>query len=56
MRNNPDASKQATAEDLHNLLVLTRLVGLSKGVNKLDAECWSIAKSMEEQRKNRLIK
>lgn len=43
-------------EDLHSLLVLSRLIGISKGRNSLDMEAWSTAKSLEIERVNRIGK
>lgn len=44
----------ASAEDLHSLLVLARLLGLSRGKTSMDRECWEYAKQLEQERKNRL--
>lgn len=44
----------ASAEDLHSLLVLARLIGLSRGKKMLDRECWEYAKQLELERKNRM--
>lgn len=44
----------ATAEDLHSLLVLARLLGLSRGKSSMDRECWEYAKQLELERKNRV--
>lgn len=49
-------SSNITAEDLHGLLVLTRLVCISEGKSSLDAACWKKACEMERERKSRLIK
>uniref|UniRef100_A0A8D8C789 Mini-chromosome maintenance complex-binding protein n=2 Tax=Culex pipiens TaxID=7175 RepID=A0A8D8C789_CULPI len=50
MRKEVDAS----AEDLHSLLVLARLAGLSRGKISLDSECWEHAKELEQERKRRV--
>ena len=42
------------AEDLHGLLVLSRLLGLTKGKTMLDRESWELAKDLEHERKIRL--
>lgn len=52
MRQNGNVS----ADDLHNLLVLARLVSLSKGKSHMDEECWKKACEMEKQRKARIVK
>ncbi|KAG5682248.1 hypothetical protein PVAND_011612 [Polypedilum vanderplanki] len=43
-------------EDLHKLLVISRLIGISKGLKFLDKSSWEIAKHMESERKDRLEK
>ncbi|XP_055530968.1 mini-chromosome maintenance complex-binding protein [Wyeomyia smithii] len=43
----------ASADDLHSLLVLARLIGLSRGKKMLDRECWEYAKQLERERKRR---
>ncbi|XP_060535093.1 mini-chromosome maintenance complex-binding protein [Cylas formicarius] len=45
-----------TADDLHHLLVLARLICLSEGKNTLDNECWKKACQLEKLRKSRLKK
>lgn len=50
MRKEVDAS----AEDLHSLLVLARLLGLSRGKVSLDSESWEHAKELEQERKRRV--
>lgn len=47
-------ANDASAEDLHSLLVLARLLGLSRGKNSMDRECWEYAKQLEQERKNRM--
>lgn len=54
MRSKCDPSEPVTADDLHRLLVVARLVGLTRGRATLDRQCWDIAKGMEEQRRRRL--
>lgn len=41
-------------EDLHALLVLSRLIGVACGKKKLDANSWEIAKNLEFERNARL--
>ncbi|KAI5644168.1 mini-chromosome maintenance replisome factor domain-containing protein [Phthorimaea operculella] len=53
MRNNPEG-EQVTADDLHRLLVLARLVSLARGRNELHKDCWDIAKNMEAERLQRI--
>ncbi|RZC40480.1 mini-chromosome maintenance complex-binding protein [Asbolus verrucosus] len=45
-----------SGDDLHNLLVLARLVCISQGKNTLNPECWKQACSLEEARKERIKK
>lgn len=45
---------KATAEDLHTLLVLSRLLGLCSGGRLLCAEMWTKAKELEAERRRRL--
>ncbi|KAF2902596.1 hypothetical protein ILUMI_03592 [Ignelater luminosus] len=47
--------KTVTANDLHQLLVVARLVCLSEGKTNLDVGCWKRACSLEEERRKRLI-
>ncbi|XP_045450712.1 mini-chromosome maintenance complex-binding protein [Melitaea cinxia] len=54
MRNNSDEENPVTADDLHRLLVLARLVSLSRGNDTLNKECWEITKAMEKERLQRL--
>lgn len=42
-------------EDLHSLLVLSRLIGKSRGLTNLNADCWELAKQMEIERSARLL-
>jgi 6-phosphogluconate dehydrogenase len=41
-------------EDLHSLLVLSRLIGIARGLKKLDENSWEMAKQMEFERNARL--
>lgn len=43
-----------TADDLHSLLVLARLVTISQGKTIMDADSWKKACSLEKQRKSRI--
>lgn len=43
-------------EDLHMLLVLSRLNGIARGQKKLDTDAWELAKKMEIERNSRLEK
>ncbi|XP_023938645.1 mini-chromosome maintenance complex-binding protein [Bicyclus anynana] len=54
MRSNSDSDSPVTADDLHRLLVLARLVSLSRGHDTLSRECWDLTKKMEEERLQRL--
>lgn len=54
MRSRSDTDNPVTADDLHRLLVLARLVSLSRGLDTLNKECWDIAKSMETERLRRV--
>lgn len=47
-------SGKVGANDLHQLLVLARLICLSEGKNVLDNECWRRACDLETQRKLRI--
>lgn len=44
----------ASADGLHSMLVLSRLIGILQGKNTLDEESWNRAKAMEEERRARL--
>lgn len=50
------AERKVGAEDLHALLVLSRLLGLSRGRRTLDGEMWERAKRLEVERLGRLEK
>ncbi|KAH9629340.1 hypothetical protein HF086_017715 [Spodoptera exigua] len=54
MRSNSDSNNPVTADDLHRLLVLARLVSLSRGLDTLNKECWDITKNMEAERLQRI--
>ncbi|CAH4028882.1 unnamed protein product [Pieris brassicae] len=54
MRSKSDDDNPVSADDLHRLLVLARLVSLSRGLDTLNKECWDITKKMEEERVIRL--
>ncbi|CAK1586470.1 unnamed protein product [Parnassius mnemosyne] len=54
MRSQSDAENPVTADDLHRLLVLARLVSLSRGYDTLNKECWDITRKMECERLNRI--
>ncbi|CAH1170646.1 unnamed protein product [Phaedon cochleariae] len=45
-----------SADDLHSMLVLSRLVAISQGKPNLDEESWTKACRLEHQRKDRLNK
>lgn len=47
-------SFNATADDLHVMLVLSRLLGIIQGKNMLDADAWNQAKAMETERRDRI--
>lgn len=47
-------NNKATVDDLHQLLVLTRLICLSEGRSVMDDECWRKACDMEAERKLRI--
>lgn len=48
------SNKEIGPNELHSLLVLSRLIGLAKGRNIFDQNAWNLAKHMEEIRRNRL--
>lgn len=48
------ANKNITAENLHSLMVLARLMCLSNGINSLDTNYWKKVVQMEMERMNRL--
>ena len=51
-RQNPNADIK-TSEDLHSLLVLARLICLSRGEKSLNPSIWNEAKNLEKERKQR---
>ncbi|CAB3259595.1 unnamed protein product [Arctia plantaginis] len=54
MRSKSNTESPVTADDLHRLLVLARLVSLSRGFDTLNKDCWEITKSMEAERLHRI--
>lgn len=46
--------KNFGAEDLHSLLVFSRLYGIAQGKQHLDQEIWRISKDLETERKRRI--
>uniref|UniRef100_A0A1E1WQ04 Mini-chromosome maintenance complex-binding protein n=1 Tax=Pectinophora gossypiella TaxID=13191 RepID=A0A1E1WQ04_PECGO len=54
MRSKADSSNPVTADDLHRLLVLARLVSLSRGRDTLLKDCWDDTKRMEAERLQRV--
>ncbi|XP_063382766.1 mini-chromosome maintenance complex-binding protein [Cydia fagiglandana] len=54
MRRNSTTEAPVTADDLHRLLVLARLVSLSRGHDTLNKQCWDTAKAMEAELTHRL--
>lgn len=49
-------SNSFQVENLHSLLVLSRLLGISKGLTRLDTDSWETAKMLELERMNRMEK
>lgn len=47
-------SFKATADDLHTMLILSRMLGIIHGKKTLDAESWNRAKAMEMERRTRI--
>lgn len=47
-------SFNANADDLHSMLILSRLLGIINGKTTLDKECWSQAKQMDQERRHRI--
>lgn len=47
---------QLEVEHLHSLLVISRLVGISKGMSRLDVSSWEMAKHLEIERIKRVGK
>lgn len=48
------ANVKSNADDLHGLLVLSRLLGISRGKESLDKETWHLATEYESKRRQRL--
>ncbi|XP_052862664.1 mini-chromosome maintenance complex-binding protein [Anopheles cruzii] len=48
------ANSDVSMDDLHNLVVLARLLGISGGKRSLEREHWERAKELEKERQNRL--
>ncbi|KAH8411934.1 hypothetical protein KR222_002799 [Zaprionus bogoriensis] len=48
------ANVKSNADDLHGLLVLSRLLGISRGKQALDKETWHLATEYEAKRRQRL--
>lgn len=44
----------ASADDLHIMLILSRMLGIIQGKKALDAQSWNQAKSMEAERRKRI--
>lgn len=47
-------SFNASADDLHMMLILSRMLGIIQGKKTLDAESWNQAKLMEAERRKRV--
>lgn len=47
-------SFNATADDLHTMLILSRMLGIIRGKKILDTESWNQAKMMETERRKRI--
>lgn len=43
-------------QHLHSLLVISRLIGISMGMETLDLSTWQMAKKLEQGRQNRVAK
>ncbi|XP_037708457.1 mini-chromosome maintenance complex-binding protein [Drosophila subpulchrella] len=48
------ANSKSNADDLHGLLVLSRLLGIAQGKDTLDKETWQLATEFEAKRRQRL--
>ncbi|KAH8238961.1 hypothetical protein KR038_010558 [Drosophila bunnanda] len=48
------ANVKSNADDLHGLLVLSRLLGIARGKQALDKEIWQLATELEAKRRQRL--
>lgn len=51
-----ESSSNFQVENLHSLLVLSRLMGISRGLSRLDTESWETAKRFELERMSRMEK
>lgn len=47
-------SFNASADDLHMMLILSRMLGIIQGKKILDTESWNRAKAMEAERRRRI--
>lgn len=47
-------SFNANADDLHSMMITSRMMGIIQGKTRLDKECWSQAKHMEHERRQRM--
>lgn len=47
-------SFNANADDLHTMLILSRMLGIIQSKSVLDAECWTQAKQLEQERRRRI--
>lgn len=48
------ANVKSNADDLHGLLVLSRLLGIARGKDTLDKEIWQLATEFEAKRRQRI--
>jgi len=48
------ANVKSNADDLHGLLVLSRLLGIARGKDTLDKETWQLATEFEAKRRQRI--
>lgn len=46
---------RATADELHSLIVLSRLIALCRGRTGLNSDLWQHAKNLEIERKKRVL-
>lgn len=44
----------ASADDLHTLIILSRMMGILHGKKRLDTYSWNLAKLMENERRKRI--
>lgn len=47
-------SFNASADDLHMMLILSRMLGILQGKTILDDQSWNRAKAMESERRTRI--